>query len=578
MGNDPLPDDQDALKAIITRMTLEKLERDNAQKKLEAENADLKSGRDKLAEENASLKSARDGLSAENVTLKTSQEALTEENAFLTERVKLLEELAERQDSYLRALKRAQYGRRSEKLDADQLMLGLEDVEQATAALLREIERRKARAPEKKEKKQRRRNLGALPPELPREDRVLEPDDKTCATCGGALHEIGEDVSERLEYQPARFRVVRTRRPKYGCRCCEKAPVQAPAEPHLIEGGLPTESLVAHVVVSKFADFLPLYRLAQIFAREGVHLDRSTLADWVGAAAYELQPVYDRLMEIIKAGDCLFCDETPAPVLDPGRKQVKKGQFWALARDARPYGGGEPPAVIYLYQSGRSADAATEALKGYSGKVQVDGYAAYKKVMKKNREEGSLMLSFCMAHLRRKFYDELTSGYAPIAEEALKWIAGLYGIETQARGLPPDKRRAIRQEKAKPILEDFRTWLEHKLDLIPKRSKLAGSIRYAFNHWDGLLLYLDDGRLEIDSNTVERSMKPIALGRRNSLFAGHEKGAHYWAVLSSLVGTCKLNGVNPQVYFTDVLTKIVNGWAQSRIDDLLPFSYIENKS
>ena len=541
MGNDPLPDDQEALKAIIAKMTLEKLERDEAQKKLEEKNT-------ALAEENISLKSTRD--------------ALDEENAFLKARVQLLEELAERQDSYLRVLKRAQFGRRSEKLDADQLMLGLEDVEQASAALRREIERRNARAPEKKEKKQRRRNLGALPPELPREERVLEPDDKTCSTCGGSLHEIGEDVSERLEYQPARFRVIRTRRPKYGCRCCENAPVQAPAEPRLIEGGLPTESLVAHVIVSKFADFLPLYRLAQIFAREGVHLNRSTLADWVGCAAYELQPVYDRLMEIIKSSDRLFCDETHAPVLDPGRGQVKKGQFWALARDARPYGGDEPPAVIYLYQSGRSADAATEVLKSYSGKLQVDGYGAYKTVMKMNREEGALTLSFCMAHLRRKFYDEFTSGYAPIAEEALQWIAGLYEIEEQARGLPPDKRRAIRQEKARPILEDFRIWLEHKLELIPQRSKLAKSIRYAFNHWDGLLLYLDDGRLEIDSNTVERFMKPIALGRKNSLFAGHEKGAHYWAVLSSLVACCKLNNVNPQDYFTDVLTKLVNGWPQ----------------
>jgi len=507
LGNDPLPDDQEALKAIIAKMAREKLARDEAQKKLEAENAKLKASRDKLVEEGA---------------------ALNEENTFLKARVKLLEELAERQDSYLRVLKRAQFGRRSEKLDADQLMLGLEDVEQASAALLREIERRSARSPEKKEKKKRRRNLGALPPELPREERVLEPDDKTCSTCGGSLHQMGEDVSERLEYQPARFRVIRTRRPKYGCRCCENAPVQAPAEPRLIEGGLPTESLVAHVIVSKFADFLPLYRLAQIFAREGVHLDRSTLADWVGVAAYELEPVYDRLMEIIKSSDCLFCDETHAPVLDPGRGQVKKGQFWALARDARPFGGDEPPAVVYIYQSGRSADSATEVLKGYSGKLQVDGYAAYKTVMKMNREEGYLTLSFCVAHLRRKFYDELTSGYAPIAEGALKWIAGLYEVEDEARGLPPDKRQAIRQEKAKPILEDFRIWLEHKHELIPQRSKLAKAIRYAFNHWDGLLLYLDDGRLEIDSNTVERFMKPIALGRKNSLFAGHDEGATYY--------------------------------------------------
>lgn len=216
--------------------------------------------------------------------------------------------------------------------------------------------------------------------------------------------------------------------------------------------------------------------------------------------------------------------------------------------------------------------------KGYSGKVQVDGYIVYKKLMKEAPTQSPITLSFCFAHLRRKLFEEIKGGYGPIAEEALRWIAGLYQIEDEARGLPPDKRRAIRREKAKPILEDFRIWLEHKIELIPKRSKLADAIRYAFRHWDGLLLYLDDGRLEIDSNTVERCMKPIAPGRRNSLFAGHQKGAHYWAVLASLVACCKLNGVNPQAYFTDVIMKIVNGWPQSRIDDLLPFSYAENKS
>ncbi|PQA86635.1 hypothetical protein CW354_16155 [Marinicaulis flavus] len=371
-----------------------------------------------------------------------------------------------------------------------------------------------------------------------------------------------------------RLRVIRTSRPKYGCRKCENAPVQALSPPRLIAGGLPTEQLVSHVIVSKFADALPLYRQQQIYAREGVDLDRSTLADWVGRAAFELRPVHERLIETIKRSDPIFCDETHVPVLDPGRGKTKTGQFWAIARDGRPYCSDDPPAVAYVYQPGRCKESAAEVLNGYAGTAQVDGYGVYKSVA----EEGDVKLSFCMAHVRRKFNHEIKFGYGPIAEEALQWIAELYRIETQARGRPPDERRKIRQEKAKPILDAFRPWLETKLDLISGRSELAKHIRYALNHWNGLLLYLDDGRLEIDSNTVERSMRPIGLTRKNALFAGHDDGARCWARLASLAQTCKLNGVNPQAYFTDVLTKVVNGWPQSRIDDLLPFSYVENKT
>ncbi len=424
-------------------------------------------------------------------------------------------------------------------------------------------------------KRARRANLGALPAIFPREEKVLEPDTNACGDCGSALHVIGEDVSERLDIIPQRMRVIRTRRPRYSCRKCENAPVQAPAAPHIIRGGLPTERLIANVVVSKFADYLPAHRQANIFARNGVNLDRSTLCNWIGRAAYELQPVYERLIQDIKRSDALFCDETPAPVLDPGRGEVKKSQFWALARDARPYGGDDPPAVAYFYKPGRCKGSAAQVLDGVSGAIQVDGFSSYKALTKDTRKDGPLDLSFCLAHLRRRFFDEIKDGYGPIAKEAVQRIAKIYEVENLIRGKPPEIRRAVRQEKAKPLMEALHKWLKEKSEALSKSSTLKEDVNYAFNHWDGLLRYLDDGKLEIDSNFVERSIRPIAILRRNSLFAGNDDGGHSWARLSSLLTTCKLNDVNPEDYLTDVLTKIAEDWPQSRIDELLPFAYAE---
>jgi transposase len=376
-------------------------------------------------------------------------------------------------------------------------------------------------------------------------------------------------VSERLDIVPAQLRVLVVRRPKYACRACEEVVVQAPAPSRLIEGGLPTEVTVAHVLVSKYADHLPLYRQAQIYARQGINLDRSTLADWVGRAAWLLRPVHERLLMTLKGSAKLFADETTAPVLDPGRGRTKIGQLWAYARDDRPWGGADPPGVAYVYAPDRKAERPMAHLAGFKGILQVDGYAGYRALA----ERGDVQLALCWAHVRRCFYELAAAGPAPIASEALERIAKLYAIESEVRGRNADERRAVRQEKSRPIIDDFEPWLRTKLELISQKTKLAETIRYALSRWRGLTCFLDDGRIEIDSNVVERSIRPIALNRKNALFAGSDGGGEHWAVIASLIETCKLNAIDPQSYLTDVITKIVNGHYNSQIDDLLPWAY-----
>jgi transposase len=397
---------------------------------------------------------------------------------------------------------------------------------------------------------------------------VVDIDDHACPCCRNALHRIGEDVSERLDIVPAQFRVLVVRRPKYACRTCENV-VQAPAPARLIEGGLPTEATVAQVLVSKYADHLPLYRQAQIYARQGLNLDRSTLADWVGRAAFLLRPVHERLLARLKESPKLFADETTAPVLDPGRGRTKTGQLWAYARDDRPWGGTDPPGVAYVYAPDRKAERPITHLAGFTGILQVDGYGGYRVLA----ERGDVQLAFCWSHVRRRFYELAAAGPAPIASEALERIASLYAVESEIRGRAADERRAVRQDKSRPITDELELWLRAKLALISQKTKLAEAIRYALSRWEGLTRFIDDGRIEIDSNVVERSIRPIALNRKNALFAGSDGGGEHWAVIASLIETCKLIGVEPYAYLADVITRIVNGHPNSRIDDLLPWAY-----
>jgi transposase len=487
------------------------------------------------------------------------------------EKTDLAEEVA-RLTAIVDAFRRAMFGRRSERLDPDQLELALEEASQEIAEVRAAEDAADATL---KASRSRRRsvNRGALPTHLPRVETVVEPESLDCPCCGGALHRIGEDLSERLDVIPAQFRVLVTRRSKYACRACAEGVVQAPAPARLIAGGLPTEAMVAHVLTLKYADHLPLYRQAQIYARQGLVLDRSTLADWVGTAARELRPLHVRLVQILKASPRLFVDETRAPVLDPGRGRTKTGWLWALARDDRPCGGVDPPGVAFLYAEGRGAEHAAQHLSGFSGILQVDGYAAYRGLADPRRNDRPVTLAYCWSHVRRKFYEIAQAGPAPIAEEALKRIATLYAIEAEIRGQDIDARRATRDARSRPIIEALRPWFETQLTRLAGRSRLAEAIRYALKLWDGLGRFLDDGRLEIDTNTVERAIRPIALNRKNALFAGSDRGGEHWALVASLIETCKLNGVNPHAYLSDVLKRLVEGHPQSRIDDLMPWAY-----
>jgi len=482
----------------------------------------------------------------------------------------LLEERAEseRLRVIIKALQRHRFGRRAESLPEDQLLLALEEAEQVEAAQHAKTEES---GPGEKTARvtKRRANRGALPTHLPRVETVVDVANQTCPCCAGALHRIGEDVSERLDIVPAQFRVIVVRRPKYACRSCEEVVVQAPAPARLIEGGLPTDASVAQVIVSKYADHLPLYRQAQIFARQGVTLDRSTLADWVGRAAFLLRPVHERLLSVLKTSTKLFADETTAPVLDPGRGRTKTGQLWAYARDDRPWGGTDPPGVAYVYAPDRKAERPIAHLAGFRGVLQVDGYGGYKVLA----ERGEVRLAFCWSHVRRRFYELAQAGPAPIASEAIARIGALYKVEGEIRGRSPDERRTVRQARSRSLVEAFEPWLREKLALVSQKSKLAEAIRYALSRWAGLNLFLDDGRVEIDSNVVERSIRPLALTRKNALFAGSDGGAEHWAVVASLIETCKLIAVEPQTYLADVITRIVNSHPQSRLDELLPWTY-----
>lgn len=324
--------------------------------------------------------------------------------------------------------------------------------------------------------------------------------------------------------------------------------------------------------MGKYADHLPLYRQAQIYARQGIELDRSTLADWVGRAAWFLRPLHERLLEHLRRSSKLFADETTAPVLDPGRGRTKTGQLWAYARDDRPWGGTAPSAVAYVYAPDRKSDRPVQHLKGFTGVLQVDGYAGYGALA----ATGAVELAFCWAHWRRKFYEIAQAGNAPIASEALARIAVIYAIEAEIRGQKAEARSNVRQQRTKPLVNEFKTWLENQLATVSRKSTIAEAIRYGLSRWDGLVRYLDDGRIEIDSNVVERTIRPIALNRKNALFAGSDGGGEHWAILASLIETCKLNDINPQAYLADILARIANDYPINRIDELLPWTWTAN--
>jgi len=502
--------------------------------------------------------------------LVVERDALSADVARLAELNARLADLNIRLEHYLARLRRLSFGKSAERMDPDQLQLALEDTEQAIGEILATKDKldRKAGRPRTKRPAGER---ASLPDHLPQIDVVIEPDSTACACCGGDLHRVGEDVSKRLDVLPVQYRVIATHRPKYACRACEGEVVQAPAPARLIEGGLPTEALVADVIVAKYADHRPLYRQSQALARQGIVIDRSTLAFWVGYAAAELRPVWSLIRERLLASSRLFVDETTAPVLDPGRGRTKLGYFWAIARDDRPFGGSDPPAVAYTYAPGRGAEHACALLKDFHGVLQTDGYSAYKRLAKDR--PNAITLAHCWSHVRRRFYDLAKGGSAPIATQAIARIGELYTIEAEIRGQSPELRRTQRQAKSRPLVADLEAWMMEQLKAVPGKSPMAETLRYALGRWDGLARFLDDGHLELDTNTVERAMRPIALNRKNALFAGGDEGGEHWAILATLIECCKLAAVEPKAYLTDILTRLVAGHLQSRLDELTPWGW-----
>ena len=464
----------------------------------------------------------------------------------------------------IKQLQRAQYGRRSERLDADQFALGLEDLDTDLAVAETDPDPIAPPAPAPDGPPKRK----SLPDHLPREEVILGAGSEACAGCGGALHAIGESVSEMLDWVPAQLHVVRIRRPKFACRACGTI-TQAPAPERPIAGGLATPALLAQVLVSKYCDHTPLYRQAQIFARHGVELERSTLAGWVGGACWWIESLHEQLCKNVFVSDHLFADDTPIPVLDPGRRRTKTGRLWVYARDQRGWGGPAPPAAVYLFAPDRKAERPASHLAHFKGVLHVDGYAGFERLT----GSGDIILAACWAHTRRKFYEIAEADGAPLAVEALRRIGEIYAVETRIRGQSPAHRLATRRSLSKPHVDNFRLWIETQLPLLPGRAKLAEAMRYALSRWNGLTRFLHDGRVELDTNPVERAIRPVALGRKNHLFAGSDGGGTRWAVLCSLIETCKLNGVEPYNYLRDVLTRMVDGYPVNRLDELLPWAW-----
>jgi transposase len=460
-------------------------------------------------------------------------------------------------------LRRMQFGRSSEKLDRqiEQLELRLEALQlndaEKVAALPEAIKSaepvvRPVRRP--------------LPAHLPREVRTYPPKQEACPDCGGKLKHLGEDVSEILEIEPARFKVIRQVRPKLACASCERI-VQAEAPSRPIARGVAGPGLLAHVLVSKYGDHLPLYRQSEIYAREGVELDRSTLADWVSGTSQLFEPLVEALRRHVMSAQKLHADDTPVPVLAPGNGKTKTGRLWTYVRDDRPSGDETPPAVWFAYTPDRKGEHPQAHLSKFKGTLQADAYAGFEQIY----EGGRIQEAACWAHVRRKFYDIQVAHKSLVAAEALERIGALYAVEKDIHGRSPEERREIRNTRSRPLLESLKQWLKETLVKLSKKSDTAMAVRYALGRWEALMRYCDDGHLEIDNNAAERALRAVALGRKNYLFAGSDRGGESAAAIYSLIGTAKLNGIDPESYLRNVLSRIAEH-PINRIEELLPWN------
>jgi transposase len=469
----------------------------------------------------------------------------------------------------LSRLKRMTFGQSSEQLDTRiaQLELSLEELEASAAAA--SPTRTAARDPAIRPARQ------ALPDHLPREPHVHEPLTGSChcPACGGALRRLGEDTSEVLEYVPEHWKVIKHVRPKYSCGACQQI-VQASAPSRPIDRSYAGPGLLAHTLVSKYCDHIPYYRQSQIYARDGIELDRSTLADWAGSASSLLDPLLAALEDYVMAARKLHADDTPIPVLAPGTGKTKTGRLWAYLRDDRAAGSTDPPAVLFRYSPDRKGERPREHLKRFRGVLQADAYGGFNGLY--DREHEPLIEAACWAHARRKIFEVYDSTASPIAFEALERIGALYKIEADMRGRLPDERRAVRQARAAPLLKDLHEWMRERIRREPSRkSDICKAFRYTLSLWTQLTLYAEDGRIEIDNNPVERQLRAVALGRKNYLFAGSDAGGERAAAFYSLIGSAKLCGLDPQGYLRQVFGRIAEH-PINRIEELLPWNLAED--
>jgi transposase len=476
----------------------------------------------------------------------------------------------ERLQTMIAHLRRMQFGRKSEKIDrqVEQLELELEELETAKAARLDELERKlepvKAAAVAAVRKPVRR----PLPNHLPREVETHRPASKDCPACGAELNKLGEDMSEVLEWVPASFKVIRHVRPKLCCSKCDVI-VQAEAPSRPIARGMAGPGLLAHVLVSKYADHLPLNRQSEIYAREGVDLERSTLADWVGSASKLLEPLNEALRKHVMSAEKLHADDTPVPVLEPGKGRTRTGRLWTYVRDERSAGQTTAPAAWFAYTPDRSGKHPVQHLADFKGTLQADAYAGFNRLY----DSGDVKEAACWAHVRRKFFDIEQAHASPLAGEALQRIAELYAVEHEIRGRSPDERKAVRQTRSVPLIGGLNEWIQRTLSKVSRKSDIAGAISYALGRWPALLRYCDDGLLDIDNNAAERALRAVAIGRKNYLFAGSDSGGERAAAMYSLIGSAKLNGLDPEAYLRDVLTCIADH-PINRVHELLPWNML----